>query len=107
MVKKQCPVLELANQMPVRNMDLGRAPRRTAREKGSGYENELQRIVRIECLSNSAEPTPASKLYISKFYGHKAGFPLAIFFARSEFIPLSLGNLFHMGFFYSRPKYNI
>ena len=31
--------LELANQMPVRNMDLARAPRRTARKKGSGYEN--------------------------------------------------------------------
>jgi hypothetical protein len=41
MVRKQCPVLELANQMPVRNMDLARAPRRTARKKGSGYENEL------------------------------------------------------------------
>ena len=39
MVRKQCPVLELANQMPVRNMDLARAPRRTARKKGSGYEN--------------------------------------------------------------------
>jgi hypothetical protein len=32
-------VLELANQMPVRNVDLARAPRRTARKKGSGYEN--------------------------------------------------------------------
>ena len=41
MVRKQCPVLELANQMPVRNMDLARAPRRTARKKGSGYENGL------------------------------------------------------------------
>jgi hypothetical protein len=40
MVRKQYPVLELANQMPVRNMDLARAPRRTARKKGSGYENE-------------------------------------------------------------------
>ena len=40
MVRKQCPVLELANQMPVRNMDLARAPRRTARKKGSGYEND-------------------------------------------------------------------
>ena len=39
MVRKQCPVLELANQMPVRNMDLARAPRGTARKKGSGYEN--------------------------------------------------------------------
>ena len=39
MVRKQCPVLELANQMPVRNMDLARAPRRTACKKGSGYEN--------------------------------------------------------------------
>ena len=39
MVRKQWPVLELANQMPVRNMDLARAPRRTARKKGSGYEN--------------------------------------------------------------------
>jgi hypothetical protein len=39
MVRKQCPVLELANQMSVRNMDLDRAPRRTARKKGSGYEN--------------------------------------------------------------------
>ena len=42
MVRKQCPVLELANQMPVRNMDLARAPRRapvTARKKGSVYEN--------------------------------------------------------------------
>jgi hypothetical protein len=39
MVRKQCTVLELANQMPVRNMDLARAPRRTARKKGSGYEN--------------------------------------------------------------------
>jgi hypothetical protein len=39
MVRKQCPVLGLANQMPVRNMDLARAPRRTARKKGSGYEN--------------------------------------------------------------------
>ena len=39
MVRKQCPVLELVNQMPVRNMDLARAPRRTARKKGSGYEN--------------------------------------------------------------------
>jgi hypothetical protein len=39
MVRKQCPVLELANQMAVRNMDLARAPRRTARKKGSGYEN--------------------------------------------------------------------
>ena len=39
MVRKQCPVLELANQMPVGNMDLARAPRRTARKKGSGYEN--------------------------------------------------------------------
>jgi hypothetical protein len=38
-VRKQCPVLELANQMPVRNMDLARAPRRTAHKKGSGYEN--------------------------------------------------------------------
>jgi hypothetical protein len=28
--RKQCPVLELANQMPVRNMDLARASRRTA-----------------------------------------------------------------------------
>jgi hypothetical protein len=28
--------------------------------------------------------------------GLKAGFPLAIFFAQSEFIPLSLGNLFQM-----------
>ena len=42
MVRKQCPVLELANQMPVRNMDLARAPRRTARKKGSGYENEAK-----------------------------------------------------------------
>ena len=41
MVRKQCPVLELANQMPVRNMDLARAPRRTARKKGSGYENDF------------------------------------------------------------------
>ena len=41
MVRKQCPVLELANQMPVRNMDLARVPRRTARKKGSGYENVL------------------------------------------------------------------
>ena len=41
MVRKQCPVLELANQMPVRNMDLARAPRRTARKKGSGYENAI------------------------------------------------------------------
>ena len=32
-------LLELANQMPVRNMDLARAPRRTARKQGSGYEN--------------------------------------------------------------------
>ena len=39
MVRKQCPVLELANQMPVRNIDLARGPRRTARKKGSGYEN--------------------------------------------------------------------
>ena len=42
MVRKQCPVLELANQIPVRNMDLARAPRRaplTARKKGSVYEN--------------------------------------------------------------------
>jgi hypothetical protein len=39
MVRKQCPVLELANQMPVRNMDLARPPCRTARKKGSGYEN--------------------------------------------------------------------
>jgi hypothetical protein len=31
--------VKLANQMPVRNMDLARAPRRTARKKGSGYEN--------------------------------------------------------------------
>ena len=61
-------------------------------------------LLEFECLSNSAEPTPASKLYISKFYGHKAGFPLAIFFARSEFIPLSLGNLFQMGFFLFSPK---
>ena len=43
MVRKQCPVLELANQMPVRNMDLARAPRRTARKKGSGYENAPRR----------------------------------------------------------------
>ena len=42
MVIKQCPALELANQMPVRNMDLARAPRRTARKKGSGYENGPQ-----------------------------------------------------------------
>jgi hypothetical protein len=42
MVRKQCPVLELANQMPVRNMDLARAPRRAARKKGSGYENDLK-----------------------------------------------------------------
>jgi hypothetical protein len=43
-VRKQYPVLELANQMPVRNMDLARAPRRdrTARKKGSGYENGLE-----------------------------------------------------------------
>jgi hypothetical protein len=40
MVRKQYPVLELANQMPVRNMDLARAPRRTARKKVSGYEND-------------------------------------------------------------------
>ena len=39
MVRKQYPLLELANQMPFRNMDLARAPRRTARKKGSGYEN--------------------------------------------------------------------
>jgi hypothetical protein len=39
MVRKQCLVLELANQMPVQNMDLARAPRRTAHKKGSGYEN--------------------------------------------------------------------
>ena len=43
MVRKQCPVIELANQMPVRNMDLARAPRRapltlTARKKGSVRE---------------------------------------------------------------------
>ena len=47
MVRKQCPVLELANQMPVRNMDLARAPRRTARKKGSGYEND-QRVKSTE-----------------------------------------------------------
>ena len=47
MVRKQHPVLELANQMPVRNMDLARSPRRTARKKGSGYENveNLKEIV--------------------------------------------------------------
>jgi hypothetical protein len=45
MVRKQYPVLELANQMPVRNMDLARAPRRTARKKGSGYENGFQATV--------------------------------------------------------------
>ena len=45
MVRKQCPVLELANQMPVRNMDLTRAPRRTARKKGSGYENGLEACI--------------------------------------------------------------
>jgi hypothetical protein len=47
MVRKQYPVLELANQMPVRNMDLARAPLRTARKKGSGYENveNLKEIV--------------------------------------------------------------
>jgi hypothetical protein len=28
--------------MPVRNMDLARAPRRTARKKGSGYENGIE-----------------------------------------------------------------
>ena len=47
MVRKQWPVLELANQMPVRNMDLARAPRRTARKKGSGYENATKCIVII------------------------------------------------------------
>jgi hypothetical protein len=47
MVRKQCPVLELANQMPVRIMDLARAPRRTARKKGSGYEND-QRVKSTE-----------------------------------------------------------
>ena len=46
MVRKQCPVLELANQMPVRNMDLARAPRHTARKKGSGYENGTRATVR-------------------------------------------------------------
>jgi hypothetical protein len=35
--------VKLANQMPVRNMDLARAPRRTARKKGSGYENAIER----------------------------------------------------------------
>jgi hypothetical protein len=45
MVRKQCPVLELANQMPVRNMDLARAPRHTARKKGSGYENGTRATV--------------------------------------------------------------
>ena len=44
MVRKQYPVLELANQMPVRNMDLARAPRRTARKKGSGYETWLRLV---------------------------------------------------------------
>ena len=44
MVRKQCPVLELANQMPVRNMDLARAPRRIARKKGSGYENGIRGV---------------------------------------------------------------
>ena len=45
MVRKQCPVLELANQMPVNassEYGLARAPRRTARKKGSGYENERE-----------------------------------------------------------------
>ena len=44
MVRKQYSVLELANQMPVRNMDLARAPRRTARKKGSRYENGLMHV---------------------------------------------------------------
>ena len=47
MVRKQYPVLELANQMPVRNMDLARAPRNTARKKGSGYENDIQAISKL------------------------------------------------------------
>ena len=54
MVRKQCPVLELANQMPVRNMDLARAPRRTARKKGSGYENGFEYetgVQNVELLS--------------------------------------------------------
>ena len=41
MVRKQYPLLELANQMPVWNMDLARAPRRTTCKKGSGYENDI------------------------------------------------------------------
>jgi hypothetical protein len=55
MVRKQCPVLELANQMPVRNMDLARAPRRTARKKGSGYENDSRHLENEKGLGMSNE----------------------------------------------------
>jgi hypothetical protein len=37
--KKTMSGVRTSHQMPVRNMDLARAPRRTARKKGSGYEN--------------------------------------------------------------------
>jgi hypothetical protein len=50
MVRKHCPVLELAIQMPVRNMDLARAPRRTARKKGSRYENVRRRCSELGSL---------------------------------------------------------
>ena len=52
MVRKQYPVLELANQMPVRNMDLARAPRRTARKKGFGYENEISDNILVCTIQN-------------------------------------------------------
>jgi hypothetical protein len=57
MVRKQCPVLELANQMPVRNMDLARAPRRTARKKGSGYENGISRFKEPNQAFDESPPT--------------------------------------------------
>ena len=50
--------VKLANQMPVRNMDLARAPRRTARKKGSGYENDpISKHPRSQArwLSNTVE----------------------------------------------------
>ena len=61
MVRKQCPVLELANQMPVRNMDLARAPRRTARKKGSGYENVLSNEL-MRYFINTSIATTVMKL---------------------------------------------
>ena len=56
-------------------------------------------LLEFECLSNSAEPTPASKLYISTFYGHKAGFPLAIF-SREANLFLCLWAICSRGFFF-------